>query len=42
MICLLQGDRQHKCVNPLTAFWRRLTLAACYQLAQSVVKIVLL
>ena len=29
-------------VNPLTtddAIWRRLTLAACYQLAQSVLKI---
>ena len=29
------------CVNPLTtddAIWRRLTLAACYQLAQSVLK----
>ena len=30
------------CFNPLTtddAIWRRLTLAACYQLAQSVLKI---
>ena len=32
-----------KSINPLTtddAFWHHLTLAACYQLAQSVLKIV--
>ena len=34
--------RHHGFVNPLTtndAIWRRLTLAVCYQLVQSVLKI---